>query len=404
MKKKILLCSISMFLMSSLIVGCTNKEEKNIINIEETSIKEKVEVKIGNLSGNINNGGHIAYNEDYIVFSTENALWRIDHEYGDLIKLSGKRCKYINVYNDQIYYLEVLDDGVQPMVMNIDGTNKEPIGDKKSSINEYDNFTVINDMIFFISPNTKLGKATYTYLDKEVTYTYGTNRSIYSMDLDGDNVEEVVSDIGNLSPQMCSKDNFLYYYTNYFCGASQDSFVRYYKTNILNGETEEVVEIENTNNNIISEYGMLTSNSSILVSNDSLLVSDLSNGTGTNYTTIYRYDINDEAKSGEYLDYNIIGNQVVVDGDYLYFYGVKDNSLESKSVEVGIYKVNLEDDKDIIMIKDFGMFQNIEQAPIINMYIVDDAVLYFEYDYYKNTILHIIDSKTFKESIIDNLK
>lgn len=207
------------------------------------------EENAGNISGNINNGGYVVENNEYVVYSFQDALWSMKQDGSGRKKIYDGRCSSLNLWGDKVYFLAEKEEedymsGTYyvrtPYSVKLDGSGLSVIGqpaaEKKYSVSYrtdyetaeectvtagYRGFIVYDDYIYYIGDNERSGSYTCyaRYEDGEELVqevTYRNNTSIYRMKLDGTEVTELVQDLGNAYPVMCISDGKLYYALNYY--------------------------------------------------------------------------------------------------------------------------------------------------------------------------------------------
>ena len=363
-----------------------SEKDKNVDEKKDKNV-------IGNLSGNLSNGGLVASNDKYIVFAKEDGLWKTDLKNEETSKItSGSNINSINIREEYIYYLEGNFRDYKAISIKIDGTEKKVIGDS----GEYTDFTVVNDKIYYIKSNGKVGYSKYTYMGEEDNYQFDYNRSIYSMNLDGSNLTEVVEDLGNLSPRMSITEDKIFYYTYYVTGVVQGGFSKYYSTNLDGSNKKEIITLDNNEayggSEISSELGGLAINTGIIAGDNYVIISDLSDGTGCNYEAAYRYSLNGKDSHNGKIAFKFIGGQAVIDGDTLYFYGASEYDY-LKNVQVGIYKVELNNIGSVELIKDFGTYEDIESAPSKRIFLANNKIYCYNSEYDENQEILIVDVK-----------
>lgn len=370
------------------IIGEFNSSDNNK-NVDEKENKNT----LGNLSGNLSNGGLVASNDNYIVFAKEDGLWKTNLENNKTSKItSGKNINSINIKDDYIYYLEGDFREYEPISIKIDGSDKKVIGD----IGNYTDFTVVNNKIYYIKSNGKIGYSKYTYMGEEHNYQFDYNKSIYSMNLDGSDLTEVVEDLGNLSPRMSITEDKIFYFTEYATGVVQGGFSKYYSTDIDGNNKTEIINLGNNEayggGYISSELGGLAINTGIIAGDNYIVITDLSDGTGCNYQAVYRYSLTGKESHNGKIAFKFIGGQAVIDGDTLYFYGAREYKYGS-DVQVGIYKVELNNIGNMELIKDFGTYEDIESAPSKRIFLAKNKIYCYNSAYDENEEILIFDVK-----------
>ena len=79
----------------------------------------------GNTIGNIRNEGKILEYGDYIVYASENGVYKISKDGSEYIKLSNRsKCQFLNLYNDRIYCVY---NNTELYRINLDGSSAEQI-------------------------------------------------------------------------------------------------------------------------------------------------------------------------------------------------------------------------------------------------------------------------------------
>ena len=243
---------------------------------------------VGNLSGNINNGGYVVENEEYVFYSYQGVLWRIGQDGTGKRALYEGECSSLNLWNDRIYFLleekkEGGDYGFYtnrtPCRISLNGEDFETIGptlpeDKvRVSYSEpvkygrtaaYRGFTVCDGYIYYIGSNGRAGSYSCSadYGDRtsqKQSVVFVDNTSVYRMDPDGSNVTELIGNIGNASPQMCIDHGQLYYtisYYNYYF--SPYDFTRYCRADMKTWSTTELPVESSVRDVFNSDFGANT--------------------------------------------------------------------------------------------------------------------------------------------------
>ncbi len=106
---------------------------------------------IGNYNGNIANAGMVTENDKYIFISAVSGknigIFRKSKENGKLLKISNDLALYLNIYDDNLYYVNLTENG---KIYKIDdeGNDKEQVIDLENC--EY--FNISDDNVFFEYP------------------------------------------------------------------------------------------------------------------------------------------------------------------------------------------------------------------------------------------------------------
>ncbi len=94
--------------------------------------QDKTEILTGNTTGNIANGGLVAYYQEVIYYSGDSGhIYKSNLDGSKEIKLNDSSSMYINVLDDWIYYTN-LDDGKRIYKMKTDGTDVIKLNDARS--------------------------------------------------------------------------------------------------------------------------------------------------------------------------------------------------------------------------------------------------------------------------------
>ncbi|QNM05610.1 DUF5050 domain-containing protein [Qiania dongpingensis] len=264
--------------------------ESTVDETKENSEQETGNVTgAGNLAGNINNGGYVVENETYVVYSYENALWRMNQDGSGRVKLFDGSCSSLNLWENQIYFLAEEEKTGEydrpyktrtPYRVGLDGDGLTAIGvpadegnavmsfsdyymDEYTAGAGYRGFTVYDGYLYYIGRNGREGTYTCANLnsngDQTATVTYHDNASLYRMDLDGGNVMELAENLGNASPQMCISDGKLYYTVSYYnCFFGPYNFTKFYRASLDGTMAEELPVHRENNAPFTSDYGSYT--------------------------------------------------------------------------------------------------------------------------------------------------
>ena len=191
MKKRILIGVTVAVFMAAMLMLCyffiflDKKTENNNINVTETR----------NYNGNIVNSGIVAENNEYIFISSvsgkSNGIFRKSKENGEVIKICDDMAIYLNFYENELYYVNLNDNGTIYKIDD-DGNDKKKVIDYKDC--EY--FTIADESAFF---------------------EYGENGNIYSpyrADYNFENVTKLNDD----DTEGLIYDNGYLYYSNWSDG------------------------------------------------------------------------------------------------------------------------------------------------------------------------------------------
>lgn len=216
-KKKIFII-IAVVIVLALIVAFVilNMQKSNdnsdgsIFSGSKDELMSKTEHTYGNSQTNITNEGLIAGDNEYIYYSGQTGLkYAIKKqnlqtgEVSDLIT-SNDSINYINLYNDDVYYLT--DYSIYKISKNSE--------DRQMIIENVDTFTIVDDFIFYVQKNSsyngklcrlKIGETNskeITTLDVNEFSVYGNSIAfsdaddfkLYTIDLDGKNEKQICND------------------------------------------------------------------------------------------------------------------------------------------------------------------------------------------------------------------
>jgi hypothetical protein len=122
-----------------------DKPVKPLGDIEADTDTDIQEVH-GNTPGNINNGGFVAIQDEWVYYSNKTS-------YGDLYKmrtdgtgkqrLTDEKCEYINVAGDWVYYQNLREDGKLYRIRT-DGTGRQKLTDDKCK-----DINVVGDWVYY---------------------------------------------------------------------------------------------------------------------------------------------------------------------------------------------------------------------------------------------------------------
>jgi len=112
----------------------------------------------GNSTGNIINGGNVAWSGDWIFYNNgrdRGRLYKIRYDGTGREKLSDDRAESINVVGDWIFYILVDPAGLQQLYkIRTDGTDRQQI----AGINRVSRISVVGDWIYFTGRDTGIQK------------------------------------------------------------------------------------------------------------------------------------------------------------------------------------------------------------------------------------------------------
>lgn len=199
---------------------------------------------LGNLPGNLNNGGLILEGEDGTVYvALRNGLYAVRD--GKATQLNQDCAHELNLWNGRLYYVaqeyhdtewdyrELLSESVVSVLA--DGSDRQVLAEKRPVRRDnfynaeqelletstwycgYEDLIVADGAIYYIANNANAGSMDVrsSVNGKEGKVSWESDKSIYRMDLDGTHVEEIVANIGAAEPHMCIDGGKIYYSTSY---------------------------------------------------------------------------------------------------------------------------------------------------------------------------------------------
>lgn len=212
----------------------------------------KKSFEVGNTSGNLNNGGYAALQNDWIYYrnsSDNNSLYKIKTNNAEKAKLVNDDSLNINVIGDWVYYINSTDNA-SIYKIKTDGTERTKINNNRARC-----LNVIGDWIYYANGNdnftiykmkidgTEQAKLTnsdgfkttrsITVSDDWIYYTYGVDfgRQLKKIKLDGTEETALISSCFCIQVVDC-----WIYYSNY------KDYYRIYKLKI---DGTEITKISN---------------------------------------------------------------------------------------------------------------------------------------------------------------
>lgn len=205
---------IVLFLIVAFIIFNMQKNDNNIVSSifagGQDELMSKTDHTYGNSQTNITNEGLIAGDNEYIYYAGQTglkyAIKKQNIQTGEVTDLitSNDSINYINIYNDDVYYLT--DYSIYKISKNSE--------DRQTAIEDVDSFTIVDDYIFYVKKNgsyngnlcrLKIGetksKEIYSSKVKEfsiygnsIAFVEGNNNKLYTVDLDGKNKKQICDD------------------------------------------------------------------------------------------------------------------------------------------------------------------------------------------------------------------
>ena len=184
----------------------------SIFSGSQDVLMSKTEHTYGNSQTNIANEGRIAEDNEYIYYSGQTSLKYVikkqnlqTGEVKDLIT-SNNPINYINLYNDEVYYLIESEKSIYKINKNGE--------DRKKVLENAINFTIIDDYIFYIQKSGSWNKELYrikigetesekissvavnefSFFGNSIAFVDNDNHNLYVVDLDGKNEKKICDD------------------------------------------------------------------------------------------------------------------------------------------------------------------------------------------------------------------
>ena len=230
----------------------------------------------GNSAGNLYNGGLFCEYDGYIYFSNPNdfnQLYRMDENGENLKKIHSDKPRYLNIYNDYIYYVRYNHDSGQEVVFrgNVFGVYRLGLNDTTAEELYNDlaaSLTLSGNKLYFQSYNDKdlievksvdidgknlVKVSTDDYLplsvyEGDIYYSnVNYNHNIVKMDVE-DNLPITIKE-GNYYMQIV-EENTLYY-------IDVEAGYKLTKENLDTGESVVLTEDKCINYNVSTEYGVI---------------------------------------------------------------------------------------------------------------------------------------------------
>lgn len=144
---------IVLFLIVAFIIFNMQKNDNNIVSSifagGQDELMSKTDHTYGNSQTNITNEGLIAGDNEYIYYAGQTglkyAIKKQNIQTGEVTDLitSNDSINYINIYNDDVYYLT--DYSIYKISKNSE--------DRQTAIEDVDSFTIVDDYIFYVKKN-----------------------------------------------------------------------------------------------------------------------------------------------------------------------------------------------------------------------------------------------------------
>lgn len=226
-KKIPIIIAVAIILIIFIVIIVLNRYTSNdttgslIFSSNQDELMSKTEHVYGNLQTNITNEGLIAGDNENIYYSGQTglkyAIKKQNMQTGEVTDLitSNSPINYINLHNDDIYYL------TDYTIYKISKDSE----DRHSIIENVNSFTLVDDYIFYIQKNgsyngnlfrLKIGETKskeissskvkeFSIYGNSIAYVEGNNYKLYTVDLNGKNEKQICAD----------KVNYITRYNNY---------------------------------------------------------------------------------------------------------------------------------------------------------------------------------------------
>lgn len=212
----------------------------------QTEEPQRSELLYGNTSGNLLSGSMARGEDDDVLYvAREDGVYAL-HEDGARTKLSDDRADDLNLRGGKLYYVAItgdsygdegetnslvsiaLDNGERAvLVENLSRRMMSVINYQDLAKVSYTRYVGLNDLAiwgdyaYYVADNFRPGMVTLynPYEEMSSVVTYESGKSVWRIPLEGGEVQEIVSDLGNGDVHMCiSQDGQLYYTTCYDSG------------------------------------------------------------------------------------------------------------------------------------------------------------------------------------------
>ena len=205
---------IVLVLIIAFIIFNMQKDDNNIVSSifasGQDELMSKTDHTYGNSQTNITNEGLIAGDNEYIYYAGQTglkyAIKKQNLQTGEVTDLitSNDSINYINLYNDDVYYLT--DYSIYKISKNSE--------DRQTVIEDVDSFTIVDDYIFYVKKNSsyngtlcriKIGETKskeisslkvkeFSVYGNSIAFADADNFKLYTVDLDGKNEKQICDD------------------------------------------------------------------------------------------------------------------------------------------------------------------------------------------------------------------
>lgn len=238
--------------------------------------------KMGNLPGNLSNGGLVLQGENGVVYvALSDGIYAVSN--GEGTRISEDSATDMNLMDGRIYYMAQTIDangeitGMSIQSIKVDGSDPVEVSPLRSVKWDYEGTAVIdgaivytyycgyNDLvaydgyIYYITDQGDAGSMTVTMKDENTTGTsqWEADKSIMRMRPDGSESTVIVQNVGSDDPHMCIVDDKIYYSTSYSNCFYAYPFTRFYACD-LDGSNTQLLLDDPQDQHYTSEKGNLT--------------------------------------------------------------------------------------------------------------------------------------------------
>lgn len=206
----IIIFSIVVFAITNMQNKDNNNNGTSILNNKKDELMSKTEHTYGNSQTNINNSGLIVGDNENIYYADQTGLKycvkKQNIQTGEKIDLitSNNQINYINIYNDDVYYL------TENSIFKISKSGE----DRQRVVENVVSFTMVDDYIYYVQKNSsyngklcrlKVGETKskeisslnvkeFSIYGNTIAFTDSNNFKLYIVDLNGKNEKQICDD------------------------------------------------------------------------------------------------------------------------------------------------------------------------------------------------------------------
>lgn len=361
---------------------------------ESESGQEQLKGKIGNLQGNLNNGGLVAGDGKSTFLSLESGVWRFDDTGKDGEKIHTRPLTDMNMIDGCLYGVQS-DEGGNYDVVKVDllsGKADVILSENKTTdLPEYTDdihfkdLCVTDQYIYYLSFNNNKW---YSSIGDMAGEQRLHNTSLYRANLDGTSVEELIADTGESSEMIVFDDKIYFlrayrgeggYYGTAFFQCNMDGNIEHEffpEDKYSSAYTPETFTIYKDGDNLLHRH--IYSLHGEMLADESSFYLSISYGTGEESTYLYQYDNQnmDGMITGKEGLLQANGTELILYEDEFYFCGASQEEMGGKYENYGLYKARTGDMDEVIPI--FTFSSNYEAEPYERWRIgLNEEYLYF---------------------------